>query len=48
MYYECTECGQMGDYVGREHSRIRTFCPVCDRRTGWRIAFSDEGEGVSF
>lgn len=46
-YFECTECGQMGDFARIERSELRQRCPVCEEETLWETAFETEG-GVSF
>jgi hypothetical protein len=46
-YFECTECGQLGDFARMERSELRQQCPVCEEETVWETAFEAE-EGVSF
>jgi predicted nucleic acid-binding Zn-ribbon protein len=46
-YFECTDCGQMGDFARMERSELRQHCPVCGVETVWETAFEAE-EGVSF
>ena len=47
-YFECTACGQLGDYVEMERRAFHAECPVCEETTRWTIAFEEEGQGVSF
>lgn len=47
-YYECEECGQLADFADAMGSSLRRECPVCEDRTVWTTAFTDEQEGVSF
>jgi phage FluMu protein Com len=46
-YFECTECGQMGDLARMERSELRQRCPVCEEETLWETAFEAE-EGTPF
>jgi hypothetical protein len=46
-YFECTECGQIGDFARMERSELRQRCPVCEEETLWKAAFEAEG-GTSF
>lgn len=47
-YYECGECGQLGEFAGIEVSPFTRQCPVCEEPTTWELAFADEDQGVSF
>lgn len=46
-YFECTECGQMGNFTVLDRSTLQQECPVCEETTVWEVAFEAD-EGVSF
>jgi transcription elongation factor Elf1 len=42
-YYECDGCGQLATFVDTQRSQFARECPVCEERTQWAVAFSEEG-----
>lgn len=45
--FECTECGQLGRFPGRQGA-FEMACPNCEQRTRWERAFDEPDAGVEF
>lgn len=46
-YFECADCGEVVNLTQFDRSAVSDYCPVCEERTVWTVAFDAE-EGVSF
>lgn len=47
-YYECSDCGQLADFLDASPREIVRPCPACEEPCRWTLAFVDDEDGVSF